>query len=128
MRKVKITLQHRVPSWNMCNYDGFTADGRTSKDTCRFCQKTKEGYKCLLYDEQLRSDSKFVYKTKCCVTATAGYAVTADEPVPEGPIVDPKKLISETLKVYRKTYNDLLKQGYPRQIAEQIAAEYMIGD
>ena len=128
MRKVKVNLQHRVPSWNMCNYDGHTADNRFSKETCRFCIKTKQGHRCLLYEEQLRSDATFVYKTADCITATAGYAMTVDEPVPEGPIVDPKRLIRETIKVYNKTYNNLLKQGYPRQIAEQVATEYMLGD
>ena len=68
MRKIKREITYTVPSWNFCNLDGFTANGRFSKETCRFCvkTKTKNGYKCALTDEVLHSDPTFVHKTQQC--------------------------------------------------------------
>lgn len=129
MRKIKLALQCRVPSWNFCNHDGHTPDDRYSKELCRFCVKSRQGYRCLLHDEWLTADPTFVHKAAACIKATAGFAITADEPVPEaGPTVPPKMLIKESLKTYRKTVNDLIAQGYPRNIAETVAEKYTLED
>ena len=128
MRKIKLTLQCRVPSWGYCNYDGPTSDQRFSKELCRFCVSTKQGKYCSLHDKWLTADKDFVHKTPACIEATAGCAVTVDEPTPSGPKVDPKLIIAETIKSYNKTLNDLLKQGYPRSMAETIATKYITGD
>lgn len=122
-----MTLKCRVPSWNYCNCDGFTADQRFSKELCRFCVSTKEGHYCTLHDAQLKADKHFVHKVPACIEATAGFAITTDEPVPEF-IVDPKLIVRETIKNYNKTLADLLKQGYPRALAETIAMQYITGD
>ena len=124
MRKVKQTIAYKVPSWNFCNLDVFTANGRFSKEMCRFCIKSKEGYRCALYDEALHSDPSFVHKTKCCVDVTAGFAA---EELPDVLAVEPKVIIAETLKQYKKIYSDLLKQGYPASMAETVATKAMLG-
>lgn len=126
MRKVKLTVAYRLPSWNFCNLDSYTKDQRFSKETCRFCVKDKKGYRCLLHDEPLTVDPTFVHKTAACIKATAGFAITADEPV--GPTIDPKDLMAETIKEYQKTVNNLQSQGYPRTIAESTAKKYVLGD
>lgn len=128
MRKIKLTVKYRVPSWNFCNHDVFTEDDMGSKELCRFCIKTKKGYRCVLHDTDLSSDARRVYKNEACIDASAGFAITADEPVPEGPVVDPKFIMRETLDIYNKTLNDLLNQGYPRQMAESIARKYILED
>ena len=125
MRKVKQTITYKVPSWNFCNLDVFTTNGRFSKETCRFCIKSKEGYRCALYDEVLHSDPSFVHKTKRCIDVTAGFAA---EELPDVLTVDPKVIIAETLKQYKKIYGDLLKQGYPVGMAETVATKAMLGN
>lgn len=128
MRKIKVALQCRVPSWNFCNLDGMQPDQRITTEACRFCVSTKAGKRCLLYDKPLKFDGKFIYKPDECIDATAGFAITVDEPVPERPVVDPKVIIRETLKLYNKELGDLLNQGYPRSMAEMIAMKYVTGD
>lgn len=117
-------LQCSVPSWNFCNYDGFTHDNRYSKELCRFCQKTKDGHYCLLAEKRLMYDGKFVHKADVCIDLAAGFPTTISEPV----AIDPKLMIRETLKIYNKTVADLLKQGYPRALAEKVATEMILQD
>ena len=125
MRKIKLQLQYRVPSWNFCNHDSYATAPNFSKERCRFCVSTKGGYHCLLTDEDLTSDSSFINKTATCIRATAGFAVSADE---HNIQVDPKLIMRETLITYNKALNDLLNRGYPRQMAETIANKYVLGD
>lgn len=126
MRKIKLTLKCRVPSWNYCNLDVPTADQRFSKEVCRFCVTTKRGHYCSLHDTQLTSDKDFIYKAPLCIDATAGFAISVDEtPAVK---VDPKFIIRESIKTYNKTLNDLLRQGYPKPLAEQLATKYVTGD
>lgn len=124
-----MTLQCRVPSWNFCNYDGQTADNRFSKELCRFCKSTKQGHYCLLHEKWLMADNTFVHKTSDCIEATAGYAITVDEPVPtSGPTIQPKVIIKETLKSYKKAVNELVAQGLPRNMAETLAEKHILED
>lgn len=124
MRKVKLKVQCDIPSWGYCNYDGFTANDRYSKELCRFCVKTKTGHHCLLFDQDLAADPRFVHKAAGCVdaSATSGYEVSTP------PAVEPKLIMSETLKSYRKTVADLMKQGYPRGLAESLATKYILDE
>jgi len=127
MRKIKLNLQCRIPSWNYCNLDVHTSDGRFSKEVCRFCVTTKQGKYCSLHDKPLASDKNFIYKTPLCIDATAGFAITVDEPTPQAtPHIDPKTIIREAINSYTKVLNDLLSQGYPRSMAETLAKQYML--
>lgn len=128
MRKIKLTVQCRVPSWGYCNHDVYTDNLRYSKELCRFCVKSKTGYHCALHDAPLAADSNFVHKTRACVDATAGFAITADEPVPHGPTIHPKKLLLDAFSKYNKTVEDLVRQGYPRSIAEKTAQMFIVDD
>lgn len=123
MRLIKLSIRYRVPSWNFCNIDGYTADGRFSKKHCRFCQKTCAGYRCLLYDTGLTADPDFVNKTAECINASASCKGTIDEPL--FPPVDSKIVATEAIKLYKSTMADLIKQGYPRAMAESIAAQFV---
>lgn len=125
MRKVKLTVECRIPSWNFCNYDGFTKDDRYSKELCRFCVKKRDGYYCTMHDKCLAADKNFVQKCPACIEASAGFATTVVDEPKHGPIVDPKTLIKESVELYAKTVQDLVKQGYPQALAEKVALEYV---
>lgn len=127
MRKIKLSLQYRVPSWNFCNSDVPVDEFTDSKEVCRFCVSTKKGKRCVLFDAALAADENYIYKAPPCIEASAGYVVEVEEPTKQ-PAVQPKVLIRETIKEYNKLMNDLLKQGYPRSLAESIAAKQMTGE
>lgn len=124
MRKIKVDLQCRVPSWNYCNCDDPTPDQRYSKERCRFCVSTKQGYYCSLHDEHLMADKHWIYKPDKCIKATAGFRVSIDEESP--PPVDPKLIMRETLKSYNKMVKELMQQNYPRAMAEAVATKYIL--
>ena len=127
MRKVKVKADFKVPSWNFCNKDIYTKDGRYSKELCKFCVKSTAGYYCMLHEKYLASDHTFVYKPQVCIDMTAGFKdeVAAPDQLPQ---VDPQLIIRETLKEYNKTLRKLVNQGYPQSLAETIATKYVLGD
>lgn len=125
MRKVKIEITTKLPSWHFCNSEKV-AGLKVSGELCRFCQKTKNGHKCLLYDKWLTSDRGLVDKAPACIKATSNKsAAIVDTELPQ---VDPKYIIKESLKTYKQTVDGLLNQGYPQNLAEDIAMKYVIGD
>ena len=125
MRKIKLEVKLRVPSWNFCTLDDFTPNGRFSKDVCRFCVKTKNGYHCMLHDEGLAADHSFVHKCPKCIDVTAGFQLEEEPVVPP---VDPKVVIRETLTEYKKVVAQLMAQGYPPALAETLATKYMLNE
>ena len=125
MKTIKSTVTYKVPHWNYCNVDRFDIDAAPSKQLCRFCQKTKEGYRCMLYDQSLLADHGEVHKARECCRATAGFESVIEES-PEVPTIPPKDLMKQTIELYSKTVNDLLNQGYPRSMAETAAKKYIL--
>lgn len=123
MRKIKQSITYTVPSWNFCNKDEFQQNGRYSKELCRFCIKSKDGHRCLLYDKALAADPNFVHKTADCINASAGFKTEVTESIP--PVVVPKLIVRETIKSYKKTVKELMAQKYPRNIAETLAEKIM---
>lgn len=125
MRKIKIQLQYRVPSWNFCDSDVPTDKNRFSKEKCRFCVSTKNGHHCILYDEALLSDVHFTHKTPQCIEASAGYAITIDEAPPqqEQTCKDSTAVAKAIFKEFDRIVADLVAQGYPRHIAETVARQ-----
>lgn len=131
MRKIKQTVNYSVPSWNFCTIDEVQRDGRYSKELCRFCVKTKEGHRCLLYDKPLAVDPTFVHKTAECIKASAGFKTEVTEVTPTTvsiPTIDPKSLVRDTIKTYKKTVKDLMAKNYPRSIAETAAERYILDE
>lgn len=122
-----MTINYKVPGWNFCNEDTPTLSADISKNTCKFCQKTKAGHICLLYEDALSSKHGFIDKTPQCIRATANLAGEVDEPAPT-PVVPPKILMKKAIDLYGKTLNDLMSQGYPRAIADEVAKKYVLGD
>lgn len=129
MRKVKIETVAKIPSWNFCNLDKSTGGLSVSKELCRFCHSSKAGYRCSLHNCGLTHDRGLVNKAPMCMEATMwGLAEILEEDLADEIKVDPKLLVKETIKNYRKTVNDLLKQGYPPNLAETVAEQYMLGE
>jgi len=125
MRKVKTTVVTKVPGWHFCNLDKIVTTIEPCQEKCRFCQKIKGGYKCILYDEYLSSTPTLVDKTPRCIEATVNGSV---EIADELPSIDPKELIRSALKEYTKTVSGLMAQGYPQYLAEQVAMKYITGE
>ena len=126
MRRIQSQVTYTVPGWNFCNNDNLLPGGRLQKDVCRFCIKTKSGHRCMLYDQPLKTDGEFIDKIKDCCRATAGFASNIEE-APPTPTVDPRELIKQTIDVYNKNVKVLIRQHYPREIAEQLAKQIMLG-
>lgn len=126
MRNVKLDMKVRIPSWNFCNLDDFTANGRLSKEVCRFCAKTKNGYRCTLYDESLAADDHFVHKACRCIKVSAGFPDEPPAPTPP-PSVTPKAVAQDAIQEYKKTVAYLLSQGYTRSLAETAAEQSVLG-
>lgn len=129
MKKIRTEVIYKVPHWAFCNCDANEMNDVT-KDVCKFCVKTGDGERrCLLYDEGLSYIDGLVHKAKRCKEATAGIrsVIESDRVEPAGPSVQPKVLIAQAIELYSKTANDLLKQGYPRPIAEQVAKQHITG-
>lgn len=124
MKTIKSNVTYRVPHWNFCNVDRFDMDATPSKQLCQFCIKTKNGYRCALYNESLASKEGAVAKTQGCCRATAGFASVIEPPAP--PTINPLDLIKQTIDMYSKTVNDLINQGYPRAMAESAAKQYIL--
>lgn len=121
MRQIKSTVTYVVPNWNFCNSDNVIHGGEITKNTCRFCIKSKTGHHCVLYDRSLSVNDGLIYKVRACCEATAGFASAIDLPPPT-PTINPKELMRHTIDLYTKTVNDLVNQGYPRSLAD-IAAK-----
>jgi len=102
-----------------------------SKDAlCRFCKKTTEGYICLLYNRPLSASNGSVSKVRECCKATAGFEIeiVSPEPIATAPSISPKEIIKHTLDEYNKVINELVKQHYPRSLAEAVARKKLLSD
>ena len=121
MQKVKVTVNYKVPSWDFCNDDRLDG-GKLTKHKCRFCVAEKGSYKCMLYDKSLFADNSLVRKTHECKLACVGVPTEVVEPEAE-PAVPPKELMKMAIDAYTKNMKDLLNQGYPRAIAENVARQ-----
>lgn len=120
MKRVRMTLIHNVPGWSFCTFE--------EGGLCRFCDKTKSGYVCRLYDVRLMSDGHDIHKVEGCKRATAGFDATVEDAVPQTTqSIDPKLIMVEAIKMYNKALNELLSQGYPKALAEKLAMQAVTG-
>lgn len=124
MKSIKSNVTYKVPHWNYCNVDRLDMDATPSKQVCQFCIKERGGYRCALYNKPLYGNGTEIQKLPQCCKATAGFA-SVIEPE-EAPTIQPKDLMKAAIELYSKTVNDLISQGYPRQIAEQVAKKHIL--
>ena len=121
MKRVRVSVSYAVPDWNFCDFE--------NGQLCSSCDKTKNGYACRSYAENLSSCNGMIDKARKCREVTAGFdaEVTVEAPPAPAPTIDPKVVMSETIKIYTKALNELLTQGYPRQLAEKLAKQSVLG-
>ena len=121
MKRVKTTVNYKVPDWEFCNYSRL---GKPTKDMCRFCVKHGKNYICVLHNMPLDIvEGTLVKKDIACIKATTGFPSEV-----EGTIqVDPKTVMKITLQEYRKAYKQLIAQGYPDSISDKLAQQMTMG-
>lgn len=81
----------------------------------------------MLYDEPLSSKDGLISKLPACCRATAGAPSEIDD-APQVPTIPPRELMRQTIDLYNKTVNDLIAQGYPKQMAEMAAKKYILDE
>ena len=124
MIKIKAKVEYKVPDWGHCNFSsGFY---RVSKEKCRFCIETKKGvHACALYNVPLQTEEGYV-AVKCPKCVKAGF-VHREEIVDEPEVkVNPQEIIKLTLSEYRKTYKQLIAEGYPEAMADTLAQKALL--
>lgn len=121
MKKVKTTVNYKVPDWVFCNCSRL---GKPTKDMCRFCVKHGKNYVCVLHNMPLEVvEGTLVKKDTACIKATAGFPSEVEDTVQ----VDPKTVMKMTMQEYRKAYNKLVGQGYPDAMADKLAQQLILG-
>ena len=127
MRKLKLSVVAKMPSWHFCNCDKTTLNLKISSELCKFCAKEKNTYRCTLYDCYLSADRGLVNKCPGCIDNTHnGTATVIEEGLQDTPKIAPQQIAEAAIDGYMKTLNDLLAQGYPRNLAEAAAKKYML--
>ena len=130
MKRIESTISYVVPHWQFCNSDNLNKHGELTKETCSFCIKDKNGYRCALYDDKLIKDGNLIEKTKACCKATAGYKskVVVEHVESTKYLMPPKEVAKTAIESYNKKLNELLNERYPRAIAEAAAKKYALGE
>ena len=122
MKKVKTTVNYKVPDWEFCNCSRL---GKPTKDMCRFCVKHGKNYVCVLHNMPLGVvEGMIVKKDTACIKATAGFPSEVEDNDVQ---VDPKTVMKMTMQEYQKIYKQLLAQGYPATMANKLAQQMVLG-
>lgn len=124
MKKITTKVTYKVPEWEFCNCSKF---GEVTKDKCRFCVKHGKGFVCALHNMPLNVvEGTLIRKYDVCRSATAGFKIEIEE-APQVQI-DPKTIMKLTMQEYRKTYKQLIAQGYTDTMADKLAMQVIMGD
>ncbi len=124
MKKIETTVTYKVSDGCHCNlrresHKRFPADQR-----CRFCTNLgKDGFVCVLHNVPLVvEEGCLIRKAQACMRNMAYKSQTVPD-VGGLPKVNPKDIIKWALDEYMKTYNQLVKDGYPEALAAKLAKE-----
>jgi hypothetical protein len=121
MKRVKTTVNYKVPDWKFCNCSRL---GKPTKDMCRFCVKHGKKYICVLHNMPLDIvEGTLVKKDMACIKATAGFPSEVEDTIQ----VDPKTVMKMTLQEYRKAYKQFIAQSYPDSMADKLAQQMVLG-
>lgn len=124
MKKIKTVVTYRVPEWDMCNHIG--PGGEPSKDTCRFCVKTKSGHTCAIYNETLSSNGIEIMKTNKCIKATAMSKDTVEDDVTQDLGAAVRIVKKDAIDSYHKIYTQLIKEGLSESAADKLARQLIM--
>lgn len=124
MKKIKTTVTYKVSDGFYCNLRQEKHKGFPANQRCRFCtQVSKNNFVCVLHNMPLVvEEGCLIRKDKACIRNMAYKSQTVPEPE-EVPKVNPKDIIKWALDEYTKTYNRLVKDGYPEALAAKLAKE-----
>lgn len=118
MYKVTTELTYYAPDGLYCNIE---------KQHCRFCVKHKDGYSCSLYQETLEHHGKTVLKTNDCTYRKLSHIVEEQPTVAPTMQIDPQEVIKMAVDSFLKIYDSLRSQGFPEEMARQLAKKEMRG-
>lgn len=124
MKKIKTTVTYKVSDGFYCNLRQEAWKNFPPEKRCRFCtQVTKNNFVCVLHNMPLVvEEGCLIRKAQQCMQNIAYKSQTVPEP-DEPPKVSPKNLIKWALDEYLKTYNQLVRAGYPEALAAKLAKE-----
>lgn len=124
MKKIKTTVTYKVSDGFYCNLRQESHKGFPVNQRCRFCtQVSKNNFVCVLHNMPLVvEEGCLIRKDKACIRNMAYKSQSVPEPE-EVPKVNPKDIIKWALDEYTKTYNRLVKDGYPEALAAKLAKE-----
>lgn len=127
MKKIKTTVTYKVSDGFYCNLRQEKHKGFPANQRCRFCtQVSKNNFVCVLHNMPLVvEEGCLIRKDKACIRNMAYKSQTVPEPE-EVPKVNPKDIIKWALDEYTKTYNRLVKDGYPEALAAKLAKEAVL--
>lgn len=128
MKKIKTTVTYKVSDGFYCNLRQKAWKNFPPEQRCRFCtQVTKNNFVCVLHNIPLVvEEGSLIKKAEQCLKNIAYRSQTVPEPA-EKPIIKPKELIKWALNEYTKTYNQLIRDGYPEALAIKFAKEAVGG-
>ena len=118
MKKIETTVTYKVSDGCYCNLRQEKHKGFPANQRCRFCTNLgKDRFVCVLHNIPLVvEEGCLIRKAQACMRNMAYKSQTVSEPE-EAPRVNPKDLIKWALDEYMKTYNQLVKDGYPEALA-----------
>ena len=124
MKKIETTVTYKVSDGFYCNLRQEAWKNFPPEQRCRFCtQVTKNNFVCVLHNIPLVvEEGCLIRKAPQCMKNMAYKSQTVPEPE-EATKVNPKDLIKWALDEYMKTYNQLVKDGYPEVLAAKLAKE-----
>ena len=133
MIRQSVGITFYTPDWKWCEVRN---PGRRTKsgDRCKFCQEVRQRgdatrYYCLVYDQDLMVKDGSV--EKCCpcmleLTERIEHAM----PRPSGPARKSAnevfKVVKKTLRDHKKQFMSMRKDGYPEQLAYELATEQIL--
>lgn len=111
-----------MPNWHLCNLEA----GGISQEKCRFCTLVKRGkqqvHVCVLHNEPLLTEEGFqVHKCNNCKKQANLVEDTLQQPS-----VPPQELMKYALDTYSAHFKQLIKEGYPVEIAEKYARQKVL--
>lgn len=124
MKKIKTTVTYKVSDGFYCNLRQESHKGFPANQRCRFCtQVSKNNFVCVLHNMPLVvEEGCLIRKDKACIRNMAYKSQTVPD-VDDAPKINPKDIIKWALDEYTKTYNRLVKDGYPEALAAKLAKE-----
>ena len=135
MIRQSVSMAFYTPNWKWCEIENH-GRGRGTKtgERCKFCQEVKKRgdatrYYCLIYDQDLMVKDGSVEKCCPCMLELTE-RIEHGMPHSSGPsrksANEVFKVVKKTLRDHKKLFGTMRKNGYPEQMAYELATEQII--